>query len=198
LSINSPRQLQQLANVLKEAIVKEGLYTEINKKNYVNVEGWEFAGAITGIVPIVTMVIDLSTDSEIKYRAEVELRNIHSDMVVGCGIAICSNKEKTKKFFEEYAIASMAQTRAIGKAYRNIFAWLMKTAGYEATPAEEMDDIEDKGKKDKDNSKASEDQINAVNVMARVKGVEVDVKNMTSEQAKVKIIELSKLPKKEV
>ena len=33
----------------------------------------------------------------------------------------------------------MAQTRAIGKAYRNLLAWLMKAAGFEATPAEEMD-----------------------------------------------------------
>jgi hypothetical protein len=33
----------------------------------------------------------------------------------------------------------MAQTRSIGKAYRNLLAWLMKSAGFEATPAEEMD-----------------------------------------------------------
>lgn len=34
---------------------------------------------------------------------------------------------------------SMAQTRAIGKAYRNILAWIIRAAGYEPTPAEEMD-----------------------------------------------------------
>ena len=33
----------------------------------------------------------------------------------------------------------MAQTRAIGKAYRNILAWIIRAAGYEPTPAEEMD-----------------------------------------------------------
>ena len=33
----------------------------------------------------------------------------------------------------------MAQTRAVGKAFRNQLAWLMKAAGFEATPAEEMD-----------------------------------------------------------
>jgi hypothetical protein len=37
----------------------------------------------------------------------------------------------------------MAQTRAIGKAYRNLLAWLMKAAGFEATPAEEMDFAKD-------------------------------------------------------
>jgi hypothetical protein len=53
-------------------------------------------------------------------------------------MAICSNKEMSKKGFDEYAIASMAQTRAIGKAYRNKMAFIMKMAGYEATPAEEV------------------------------------------------------------
>ena len=33
----------------------------------------------------------------------------------------------------------MAQTRAEGKAYRLLLGWLMKAAGFEATPAEEMD-----------------------------------------------------------
>jgi hypothetical protein len=41
----------------------------------------------------------------------------------------------------------MAQTRAIGKAYRNLLAWLMKAAGFEATPAEEMDFQHDEPKK---------------------------------------------------
>ena len=43
----------------------------------------------------------------------------------------------------------MAQTRAIGKAYRNLLAWLMKAAGFEATPAEEMDFVHEEPKKSK-------------------------------------------------
>ncbi len=50
--------------------------------------------------------------------------------LVSVGIAICSNKEGSKKFFDEYAILSMAQTRAVGKAFRNQLAWLMKAAGF--------------------------------------------------------------------
>jgi hypothetical protein len=47
--------------------------------------------------------------------------------------------ERSKeKGFDEYAILSMAQTRAIGKTYRNVIGFVMKTAGYEARPAEEM------------------------------------------------------------
>ena len=55
------------------------------------------------------------------------------------GVAICSNKEANKRQWDEYAICSMAQTRATGKAFRNLLSWIMKAAGFEATPAEEMD-----------------------------------------------------------
>ncbi len=48
---------------------------------------------------------------------------------------------------DEYAILSMAQTRAVGKAFRNQLAWLMKAAGFEATPAEEMDFVHEEPKK---------------------------------------------------
>ena len=41
----------------------------------------------------------------------------------------------------------MAQTRAVGKAFRNQLAWLMKAAGFEATPAEEMDFVHEEPKK---------------------------------------------------
>jgi hypothetical protein len=90
-------------------------------------------------MPIITDTKDLSNETTIKYMATCEVRNINTGNVVATGIALCSNAEKTKRYFDEYAILSMAQTRAIGKAYRNLLAWLMKAAGFEATPAEEMD-----------------------------------------------------------
>ena len=90
-------------------------------------------------MPVVESVKDLSDENTIRYRAKVNIKRLDTQEIIGSGIAICTNKEKGKQYFEEYAIASMAQTRAIGKAYRNAFGWLMKLAGYEATPAEEMD-----------------------------------------------------------
>lgn len=142
VSINSPQSMANFATVLKKFIVDRELYSNIKGKNYVNVEGWEFAGASIGIYPVVKAVVNESAGPpEIKYRAEVELVNISNQKVIGYGVAICSNRESSKKSFEEYAIASMAQTRAIGKAYRNAFGWLMKMAGYEPTTAEEMVDM---------------------------------------------------------
>jgi len=128
-----------LAKDLAKFIKDNKLSTQVQGKEFVNVEGWQYAGSRLGIVPIVEHVINLSSDSELKYQAKVTLWDLRSQHTVGAGFAICSNKESGKKFYQEFAIASMAQTRAIGKAYRNILAWIIRAAGYEPTPAEEMD-----------------------------------------------------------
>ncbi|WP_245328243.1 hypothetical protein [Hymenobacter aquaticus] len=128
-----------LATDLAKFIKENKLSTTVQGKEFVNVEGWQYAGSRLGIVPIVDHVINVSTETEIKYQAKVTLFDMRSGHTVGAGFAICSNKEQGKKFYQEFAIMSMAQTRAIGKAYRNILAWIIRAAGYEPTPAEEMD-----------------------------------------------------------
>ncbi|TXK37893.1 hypothetical protein FVR03_14620 [Pontibacter qinzhouensis] len=128
-----------LAVDLAKFIKENKLYQNIQGKEYVNVEGWQYAGSRLGILPVVEHVVNISTDDEIKYQAKVNLLDLRSQQVVGAGFAICSNREQGKKYYQEFAIASMAQTRAIGKAYRNILAWIIRAAGYEPTPVEEMD-----------------------------------------------------------
>jgi hypothetical protein len=137
-AVNSPSQMTAMAKVLKSHIVRHKLYTEIAGKNYAHVEGWQFAGGLMGLFPRVMQVENLSTTNEIKWKADVEVFNLSTGEIVSRGFAICSNKESKKKSFDEYAILSMGQTRAIGKAYRNLIGWVMKLAGYEATPSEEM------------------------------------------------------------
>jgi hypothetical protein len=128
-----------LAKDLAKFIKDNKLSTQVQGKEFVNVEGWQYAGSRLGIVPVVEHVINLSNDQELKYQAKVTLFDLRHGVTVGAGFAICSNKESGKKFYQEFAIASMAQTRAIGKAYRNILAWIIRAAGYEPTPAEEME-----------------------------------------------------------
>jgi hypothetical protein len=147
--INSDSMLN-LSKDLAKLIKEKGLSSNIQGKQFVNVEGWQFAGASLGLMPIITETTDLTRRGtepgqvEIKYMAKCEVRNINTGQLVATGVAICSNFENSKKRFDEYAILSMAQTRAIGKAYRNLLAWLMKAAGFEATPAEEMDFVDAK------------------------------------------------------
>lgn len=137
VNLTNPSDIMNFATNLKDLIVQNKLFTDIRGKNYVNVEGWQIAGAFTGVFPIVEKVENLSEGNFYKYRAEVTLRDKDNN-IVGSGMAICTNKEAGKTRFDEYAVASMAQTRAVGKAFRMKIGWLLKIAGYETTPAEEM------------------------------------------------------------
>jgi hypothetical protein len=140
INLNSPQDVLDFATILKNLVVENKLYTSIRGKNYVNVEGWQIAGAFTGTFPVVEIVENQSQGTFYKYRAEVSLRDKNGNKV-GYGVAICTNKEPGKTNFDEYAVASMAQTRAVGKAYRMKIGWLLKVAGYETTPTEEMDTV---------------------------------------------------------
>lgn len=136
--LQSPKELGALATELRKHVESQRLYTVISNRKYVHVEGWQFAGGLLGTFPRVVAVTNLSKDDKWKWQAEVEIVDLKTDKVVGRGYAICSKAESKKSSFDEYAILSMAQTRAIGKAYRNLVGWVMKLGGFEGTPAEEM------------------------------------------------------------
>lgn len=143
--IANSNETMHLAQDLARFIKENKLFHNIQGKAYVNVEGWQYAGSRLGILPVIEELVRIPTnDEEVKYQAQVKLYNIKNSVdgqgqVIGSGFAICSNRENGKRHYQEFAIASMAQTRAIGKAYRNILAWIIRAAGYEPTPAEEMD-----------------------------------------------------------
>ena len=143
-NISNPSQLSAMASILKTHIVKNQLFTKIAGKNYVHVEGWQFAGGLIGTMPRIVKIDDLSKTGDVKWLAQAEIVELKTGKVVGTGFAVCSNKENKKKSFDEYAVLSMAQTRAIGKAYRNTIGWVIKLAGYEGTPAEEISEKQGK------------------------------------------------------
>lgn len=189
VNLGNPNDIMKFATNLKELIVQNRLSTPIQGKQYVNVEGWQIAGAFTGTLPIVEKVEDLSVGNHYKYRAEVSLQDKEGNKV-GYGVAICSNKEKGKQRFDEYAVASMAQTRAVGKAYRMKLGWLLKIAGYETTPAEEMDAVvANKETEDEvveeEKSKFSKAQIAAAKIKLKVAKDLDELKKVWSELGEI-------------
>ena len=137
VEITSPKSLMNFSKKLKDFIVSQNLYVNIQGRNYVEVEGWQFAGGNMGLFPVVESCEKLDRENEIAYKASVAIYS--GEKIISRGIAVCSTKEKGKENKDEFVIASMAQTRAEGKAYRLIIGWLMKFAGYEGTPAEDME-----------------------------------------------------------
>lgn len=119
-----------LANVIREKHLAVG----INNREYVRVEGWTLLGTMLGVFPICVW----SRRIDDGWEARVEARTLN-DRLVGAAEAQCDRSENTWKTRSDFALRSMAQTRATSKALRLPLGFIMALAGYETTPAEEMD-----------------------------------------------------------
>jgi hypothetical protein len=128
----------EVANALAPIIEKQKLYVKIGPGKHVVVEGWTTLLAMLGIIPKERDVKYIDGD----YEAYVDLVSLRTGAVVGGASAICGKTDPTWAGRPRNAQRSMAITRATGKAGRLGFSWIMKLAGYEATPAEEMDHVE--------------------------------------------------------
>lgn len=128
------QQATQVANVLKDVLVKQGLVAMVSGKPHVKVEGWNTMGCMLGILSREKEVKELEDGS---YEATVELYSIKTGAVVGTGSALCGKDEARWGKADRFARRSMAITRATGKAFRLNFSWVMSLAGYEPTPEEE-------------------------------------------------------------
>lgn len=128
-----------IANALTPVVEKRRLFKEIGGKKHVYVEGWTTMLAMLGIFPIEEWSKKLEREGECAYESRVVLRNVDG-VTVGAGEAVCSSKERNWANRDEYAIKSMSQTRAVGKAARLSFSWIMNLAGFAGTPAEEVED----------------------------------------------------------
>jgi len=71
------------------------------------------------------------------WEACVEIRT-PDGTVVGRAEAMCSRAEETWSQRDDYAVRSMAETRAESRAFRRAIGWIVHMAGYSPTPAEEM------------------------------------------------------------
>lgn len=73
------------------------------------------------------------------YKCGCDVVNTFTNNKVGSGYGLCTNLEMAKASYDEFAVMSMAQTRSIGRAFKNVIGFIMKASGYAETPLEEMD-----------------------------------------------------------
>jgi hypothetical protein len=131
--------------VRDQGLTVKGLNTRNKEAEYVTVEGWEVLGTFLGIVPVTTIISEIKNkqDRTVGYVARATLYQnpiIQNDEIVGGTVIARAEAQADRSGFQKdlFAIASMAQTRALGKAYRMGLSWIMKMAGFEGTFAEDM------------------------------------------------------------
>lgn len=147
LSNKNPAQMieaaQEVARALVPVIEQQRLYTVIQTsqgpKKFVHAEGWTTMAAMLGLFAHVKSQ-RVPHESACIYEATAELRTL-SGHVVCVGDSMCSSLESLWENRDEFQIRSMAETRSVGKVCRIGLSWIIKLAGYEPTPAEEMQGV---------------------------------------------------------
>jgi len=126
-----------IAKNLADIIEKCQLYSRIQGKKYVRVEGWETLGAMLG-ESAMERPGSVKRWADGTYIAAVDIIRNRDGKIVGGASHMCGMDEPLWAARSLYARRSMALTRATGKAFRIRHAWIIALAGYETTPAEEM------------------------------------------------------------
>jgi len=131
---------QAQAELLADIVEKQTLYTIISGRKYLLVEAWQFLADMNSLSPKIEWskpIVRANGTQGWETRAvlvdkdgiELSAAEIH-----------CLRNEKGWGTRADYQIRSMSQTRAVSKLIRLKFGYIAKLAGYEATPAEEMDE----------------------------------------------------------
>lgn len=132
-----------LATDVARLIKDRGLSKRLGgSKDHVMIEGWLTIARVQNEQPH-SRVIRIFQDSKGHEIIEAEgYLTKDNGRVVCTAHNYVSTEEANWKDKPFYARASMAQTRALAKALRNRHAWVMVMAGFETTPAEEMDGVQ--------------------------------------------------------
>ncbi len=128
----------EIAHVLAGVIERQQLYVSIQGRKYVRVEGWTLLGTLLGVYPVTVWC--RRVDAPSGWEARVEARTL-AGALVGAAEAQCTRDEPAWRDRPDFALRSMAQTRATSKALRLPLGFVAALAGYEATPAEEVEGV---------------------------------------------------------
>jgi hypothetical protein len=125
----------EAAGALARVIHERDLFTRIRGREHVHVEGWTLLGSLLGVFPITEWTRRIDDGWEARVVAKTRAGEL-----VGAAESMCTPKESKWRSADEYAIRSMAATRATSKALRLPLGFVMELAGFDPTPAEEMPD----------------------------------------------------------
>lgn len=124
---------EAVAAALKAVIVKQGLVSRIQGKEYARCEAWTLLGTMLGVFPVLVWTKPV----EGGWEARVEART-KDGAIIGAAEAECLRSERNWQNRDDFALRSMAQTRATAKCLRMPLGFVMSLTGFEVTPAEEM------------------------------------------------------------
>lgn len=128
---------QKAAKALVSIISNKKKKVVINNEQYLEYGDWQTIARFYGITVGSEQTEEINKDGKLAgFKAKaIVYRN---GTLISSAEASCMRDEKNWMAKPEFQLRSMAQTRAAAKALRNVLGWVVELAGYNATPAEEM------------------------------------------------------------
>ncbi len=131
---------KQCATSLMDVIKIKPKKVMINGEQYLEYEDWMTLARFYGATVGTEWTKPVDRDNKIYGYEAKAIVQIKGELVSSAE-AMCTRGEKNWANRDEFALRSMAQTRACAKALRNVFAWIVVMAGFKATPVEEMEGV---------------------------------------------------------
>ena len=140
-----PKEVMQYAQAAAREIVdvaRSGkLLANVGGREYPLTECMTLIGRMTGHTVVVEWSRKVPKDWEIGDGWEARANVLdHNGREVAAAESMCLRSERAWSKRDEFAVRSMAQTRASGKALRLALGYIVTLAGWEALPAEEITD----------------------------------------------------------
>lgn len=130
-------EAKRAASMLKSLIEKKEDKVIINGKQYIEFEDWQLLGHFYGLSVRVSHTERIEIKGAWGWKAAADVYHIASSSVIASAEAICMRSEDNWKHKPEFQLASMAETRACAKAFRNCLSWVVVLAGYAPETVEE-------------------------------------------------------------
>lgn len=127
------------ASILRRLVQDQKLSVMVGTSEHLKLEGWQTIGRAYGYSGRTSIVALIRGDG-----GDVEGVQAHADIldpqgtIVGGADSVCFADEDGKGNQSIAQLAGMAQTRAEGRAFKQMLSWVVVLANYSATPAEEM------------------------------------------------------------
>ena len=136
------------ARVMKKIISENNLAVKIGADEHIKVEGWITLATAYGCTAQIVWSRKIEGYIQAyEAKAEVLKQTPNGVVVIGSAEAECGTRGDGRWENEsaEYAVRSMAQTRAISKAIASVLRWVVVLAGYHGTPYDEMPNVKKTG-----------------------------------------------------
>lgn len=146
------------ADALVAAVKRNNWIQKFGGREHLFFEAWSFLAAMYRVTPRIRESRLVQIGDVLGYEAVAEAFHVPSGIVIGIADSMCLNDEPNWSMRPTYEwdpqarrkvctgeapvplfqLRSMAQTRAMAKALKGPFSWVIAMAGYAPTAAEEM------------------------------------------------------------